>query len=81
MVMKFFGTQFMFMPHMPGLLQRPLGQTGPSACFGPAAWAANVENSWLRCCWPHDGHSTPASSGVLRTSFSNFVPQSWHLYS
>jgi hypothetical protein len=79
--MKFFFTQFMFMPHMPGLLQRPLGHTGPSACLGPALCAANVENSWLRCFSPHEGHSTPVSVAVLRTSFSNFVPQSWHLYS
>jgi hypothetical protein len=81
MTLKFFCTQFMFMPHMPGLPQRPLGHTGASDCLGPAACAAKVENSWLRCFWPQEGHSTPASPEVLRTSFSNFVPQSWHLYS
>jgi hypothetical protein len=80
MTMKLRCTQFMFMPHMPGLLQRPLGQTGPSACLGPAAWAENVENSRRKCCRPQEGHSTPESLEV-RTSFSNLFPQSSHLYS
>lgn len=39
-----------FMPHMPGLLQRPLGQTGISADLEPPpACAAKVECSCARC--------------------------------
>jgi len=81
MTFQFFATQFMFMPHIAGLLHRPLGQTGPSAALGDAACAAKVENSWRRCFCPHEGHATSAPSAALRTNFSNLLPQSWHLYS
>jgi len=71
-----------FIPHMPGLGQGPpLGQAGASdAREELAEWAAKVESCCSRRFCPQDGHS---SSGLPdpRTSFSNLVPQSWHLYS
>ena len=71
-----------FMPHMPGVRHIPPGHIGASAAFGaPFACAANVENSCFRWFFPHDGHSSSATSVLRRTSFSNFVPQSSHLYS
>jgi hypothetical protein len=66
---------------MPGLLHLPLGHTGPSLAFGPAAWAANVDSSCFKCVLPHDGHSSPSLSAERLTSFSNFVPQSSQRYS
>jgi hypothetical protein len=69
------------MPHIPGLLHLPLGQTG-SGDFAPElAWAANVECSCRKCFCPHDGHSISGTSDVRRTSFSNLFPQSSQLYS
>jgi hypothetical protein len=72
------------MPHMPGLLHRPLGQDGISMDFEmdlePPAWAAKVEYSCCKCFSPQEGHSISGTSDV-RTSFSNFVPQSSHRYS
>ena len=69
-----------FIPHMPGLLHLPLGQTGMSALFDePLACAANVECSCVRWRCPHDGQT--GSSELARINFSNLVPQSSHLYS
>jgi hypothetical protein len=70
------------MPHMPGLLHCPPGQLGASADFGdPLACAAKVENSCCKCFCPQDGHCVAGASADRRTSFSNFVPQSWQRYS
>jgi hypothetical protein len=72
----------MFMPHMPGLLHRPLGQLGISADLGePLACAANVESSWVKCFSPQDGQASSSTSLVRRISFSNFDPQSAQRYS
>ena len=46
----------------------------------PLARAAKVEYSWCRWSCPQDGHSSPLAA-PFRTSFSNLVPQSSHLYS
>src|SRR5215475_12745041 len=73
---------FQFIPHMPGLLHRPLGQAGTSALFDPPlTCAAKVESSWVRCFSPHEGHSSASASAERRTSFSNLVPQSSQRYS
>ena len=70
------------MPHIPGLLHPPLGQAGIGDDLEPPlACAAKVENSSFRCFRPHEGHSISGISAGRRTSFSNFVPQSWQLYS
>jgi predicted nuclease of predicted toxin-antitoxin system len=71
-----------FMPHMPGLLHRPLGQEGISALFdAPFARAEKVESSCCRCFWPQDGHSRESASAERRTNFSNLFPQSAQRYS
>src|SRR5207245_2161754 len=35
----------------------------------------------VRCFWPQDGQSSSLASAERRSSFSNLVPQSSHLYS
>jgi hypothetical protein len=50
----------------------PLGE--PFEC------AAKVENCVVRWLCPQEGHNNPFEA-PLRTSFSNFVPQSSHRYS
>jgi hypothetical protein len=47
----------------------------------PFACAANVEICSVTRVSPHEGHSTPIDAWELRTSFSNFVPQSSQRYS
>ena len=54
---------------------------GPASAGEPLACAANVENSWVRCAFPQEGQFSSAASLERRSSFSNLVPQSSHLYS
>jgi hypothetical protein len=74
--------QLKFIPHIPGLEHGPpLGHIGASGVGEePPECAAKVESSCSRCFCPQDGH-TSSDPSDRRTSFSNLVPQSWHLYS
>jgi hypothetical protein len=65
---------------MPGLEHIPPGHDGISERdeVDPLAWAENVEYCWVTRSRPQDGQFTSAASAARRTSFSNFVLQSWH---
>ena len=60
----------------------PLGHEGNAASRADDLWARgeNVENCWARWFSPHEGQTNPLAA-PLRTSFSNFAPQSSQRYS
>jgi hypothetical protein len=71
------------MPHMPFWHMPP--PQPPEGCALLLAllfaWAANVEYSVVRRSVPQEGQWMASASALRRTSFSNLVPQSSHLYS
>jgi hypothetical protein len=59
----------------------PDGQDGMLSWAPPLVRAAKLEICVVTRSCPQEGHATPSTSALRRTSFSNLLPQSSHRYS
>jgi hypothetical protein len=69
------------MPQVLPVGPHPAAEADSDAMLPLAAPVPKSDQPFFTCLLPHWGHLTSTSEVMERTNFSNWVSQSWQLYS